>query len=218
VTPRPADSPLTWEHREVAQARIRQAARQVIIRRGLATTVEDVAREAGVSVRTVFRYYPTRDTLIAGAVREIRRLLVRPVEGLPDPAVDLDAWLLALATEVHRRLTYDLGRAFWDLRVTEPDSAETFAESRAWHRAQMQALGDVAGVAWQAAGGPGEPPDSLVCIFMLMFSAFTTQALASDFGYGPDDTASLVASTLKVLLVHAVDERTRSQPAPSSPR
>jgi len=41
----------------------------------------------------------------------------------------------------------------------------------------------------------------------LYFSAFTTRALASDFGHTPQQMAALSCVTLKVLLMHAVDEQ-----------
>jgi len=210
------DASLSWEHRELAQARIRDAACEVITQRGLATTVEDVARQAGVSVRTVFRYYPTRDALLADAINEIRGRLGQPVAGLPDPAVDLDGWLLTIATEVHRRLTHDLGRAFWDLRVAEPDSPAARAESEAWHESRERGLRAVAEVAWAAAGGTGGPPRLVIEMFLLLFSPFTTQAMASDFGKTPEDTAALAAKALKVLLVHAVEEHAPTVPVRSA--
>ena len=52
------------------RGRILRAARQVLAQRGLATTVDHVAEAAGLSRRTVFRAFATRDRLIAEAVRD----------------------------------------------------------------------------------------------------------------------------------------------------
>ena len=44
-------------------------------------------------------------------------------------------------------------------------------------------------LAWMAAGGEGQPPPSVVTTFALALSAFTFQALAADFDYGPEEVA-----------------------------
>jgi len=117
------------DKRDVTRARIRDAARHVIARRGFATTVDEVAKEAGISNRTVFRYYPTRDVLIADATKEMFEVLVEPIEGLPDPAEDLDGWLSNLSLQIHTRLADVLGQAFWDIRVPDPASPQASAQS-----------------------------------------------------------------------------------------
>ena len=81
-----------WEQRRVQVAfRIELAGLRLIDQRGLdAVTVEQIATEAGISVRTFFRYFRNaRDILTAVPVRESRRmcraLLVRPAgESLVD--------------------------------------------------------------------------------------------------------------------------------------
>jgi hypothetical protein len=60
-------------------------------------------------------------------------------------------------------------------------------------------------LAWQCAGGTGEPPQDLILAFALNFSAFTTQALMIDFDRTPTQIGALTARLLKMLLRRAVD-------------
>jgi len=60
-------------------------------------------------------------------------------------------------------------------------------------------------IAWQTAGGTGEPPEDLVLAFALNFSAFTTQALMVDFDQTPAQIGALTANAVKVLLQRAVE-------------
>ena len=80
-----AETPGAWEQRRVQVAlRIELAGLQLIADRGVDdVTVEQIAREADISVRTYFRYFRNvRDVLTAVPVRESRRmcraLLTRP--------------------------------------------------------------------------------------------------------------------------------------------
>ena len=69
------------------------------------TTLEDVAKAAGVSPRTLYRYFATRDELLAHRVIGYGKKLVETVEGCPvklspldtvrHAAVDATAWNIA---------------------------------------------------------------------------------------------------------------------------
>ncbi len=134
-----AENQGAWEQRRVQVAlRIELAGLQLIGERGLDdVTVEQIAKEAGISVRTFFRYFRnTRDILTAVPVRESQRmcraLLVRPAgESLLD---GFHAWFhamhesrdLSTATGVLEREAYER----WSVIVR--DAPDVFAsESRA---------------------------------------------------------------------------------------
>jgi len=68
-----ARATLVAEQRDLARERILRAARGALAERGLATTVDEVAEAAGVSRRTVFRHFDTRENLFAQALRESLR-------------------------------------------------------------------------------------------------------------------------------------------------
>lgn len=85
--------------------RVLAAARCVLAERGLdAMTTDDVARAAGVGVGTVYRRFPTKEALVAAALRELTTELlgeVRAVAGATDPWEAVRASLEALAAGLH---------------------------------------------------------------------------------------------------------------------
>ena len=102
--------------REPTRARIRAAARCVIARKGFDATVEEIADEAKLSQRTVFRQYESRDALIVDAVRDMFEACgERPIVGLPRADQDLDGWIEGLAITIHTRNAEIIGQAFWDI-------------------------------------------------------------------------------------------------------
>src|SRR5215472_6253987 len=101
-------APLAQEHRRLARDRIERAALTVLGREGMASTVEDVAAEASVSVRTVFRHYGTRDHMVAIALRSQLQHYGDTLPR-PDKGAQLDDWLPKLLIEVHRR-NAEMGR------------------------------------------------------------------------------------------------------------
>jgi AcrR family transcriptional regulator len=178
---------LADEHRDTARQRILRAAQSVLAGRGLAATVDDVAAAAGVSRRTVFRHFATRDSLYAAAIREgIRRYSDRITP--PPPNDDLRAWLLDL------------------LLALEPDR---FSGELAWVAAERresrrQFAAGVTARMWQARGGPGRPPAWLADAVAVHLSGFTTQSLTGDFGRTPEEVARLSARVLEAALAAAL--------------
>jgi len=64
---REPDDPALRADAERNRARLVAAAREVFADRGLSAPMEEVARRAGVGVATLYRRFPTRTALIAGA-------------------------------------------------------------------------------------------------------------------------------------------------------
>jgi AcrR family transcriptional regulator len=192
-------APLADEQRRLARARIERAALTVLGREGMASTVDDVAAEAGVSVRTVFRHYGTRDHMIAIALRSQLQhygdALPRPDKGAP-----LDDWLPKLLVEVHRR-NAEMGRAYWELAAhsgsLEGELADV-AELRQTARTRLVTA--VATTAWRLSGRRGRPPGWLVDVFAIHLSSFATRSLVADFGRDPDDVAEASARALLAVL------------------
>jgi hypothetical protein len=67
-------------------------------------------------------------------------------------------------------------------------------------------------IAWQAAGGRGQAPDSLASAFTVQLSPFTTQTLMVERDQTPAQVSALSADVLKTLLQRAVDVQNRTQP------
>ena len=79
--------------------RILQAAVGQFTRRGIDASLEDVARAAGVGAGTLYRHFPSREALIAAALREGQEALLvqaQQARGLADADAALAAWLAAL--------------------------------------------------------------------------------------------------------------------------
>lgn len=202
---------LADEQRELAQARILRAAGAALAARGLAATVDDVAEAAGVSRRTVFRHFATRDALF---VTVIRAGVQRYAEQIPAPPDDdLRGWLVELL-EITHRLNARNGRVFWDLVGVQaaglsPDLAMAAAECR---DSRNRFATTVTDLMWRARGGHGLPPQWLVDAVAVQLSGFTTQSLAGDLGRAPDEVAHVSARVIEAALASAL-----AQPAESSP-
>ena len=199
-----ASPTLAGEQREVARQRILRAAGAALAARGLASTVDDVAAAAGVSRRTVFRHFATRDALF---VEVIRAGVRRYAEQLPAPPAggDLRAWLAELLAVTHR-LNARNGRVFWDLvgvaaEDLSPDLAVAAAECR---DSRNRFAATVTEFLWHASGGPAAPPTWLTDAVAVQLSGFTTQSLAGDRGRSPDQVASVSAQVIAAALTAAL--------------
>jgi AcrR family transcriptional regulator len=67
-----------------------EAARRVFAERGLDVAIEEVARQAGVGVGTLYRRFPTRADLIAGAFESKLSVYAEAVE---EALLEPDAWI-----------------------------------------------------------------------------------------------------------------------------
>jgi AcrR family transcriptional regulator len=203
---------LADEQRELAQARILRAAGAALAARGLAATVDDVAEAAGISRRTVFRHFATRDALFVAVIRAGVRRYAEQIPAPPD-GDDLRGWLVELL-EVTHRLNARNGRVFWDLVGVQaadlsPDLAMAAAECR---DSRNRFATTVTELMWRARGGCGLPPRWLVDAVAVQLSGFTTQSLSGDLGRAPDEVAHVSARVIEAALASAL-----AQPAESSP-
>jgi len=195
---------LADEQRRLTQRRILEGARTVIAKEGFDATVEEIAEAAGVSPRTVFRQFLTRDKLLEAAIVDMYETLSAPIEG-PDPAVDLDGWLLAFLRAAHVRNREILGNAFWELHWPKKNSPEVVENVRGLRQRYRKIWMDwLAAEAWKAAGGTGERPELLVRAFSFYTSGFTTRSLDVDCGFDADASATFCARMLKFLIVDLV--------------
>jgi AcrR family transcriptional regulator len=201
---------LADEQRELVRLRILRAAGSVLAARGLAATVDDVAEAAGVSRRTIFRHFLTRDALFVAVIRAgIRRY----AEQIPPPrADDLAGWLRELLAVTHK-LNAGNGRVFWDLVGVQaadmsPDLATVAAECR---DSRNRFAVSVAEGLWRARSGPGQPPQWLMDAVAVQLSGFTTQSLAGDLGRSPDAVAGVAARVIEAALAASLAEP--AQPA-----
>jgi AcrR family transcriptional regulator len=189
----------------MARDRIERAAWSVLADRGLAATVEEVAREAKVSIRTVFRHYGTRDHMIAAA---LRAQMYHYGESLPvpEPGATLDVWLPELLVEVHR-LNAEMGRAYWELASSGDTLTGELAEVAAERLiGRKRLVSAVTRGSWDLAGGVGRYPGWLLDAFAVHLSAFATRSLVADFGRTADEVSAMSAQVL-LMAVRAAAEQ-----------
>ena len=77
--------------------RILEVAKEAFTRDGAATSLDDIAKQAGVGAGTLYRHFPTRDALIEAVYRsEVERLAAaaRGFIAAMSPVEALRAWLL----------------------------------------------------------------------------------------------------------------------------
>jgi len=199
---------------------------EVVARRGFDATVEEIAQLSGVSPRTIFRHYVSHDRLIAETVKDMFEACGRfPIEGLPRLVDDVDSWIEALprlsddpgnwleslAVTIHTRSARIFGRAFWDIHAPNASASPAMAEvARIRREFRLQGVGFLTTVAWEAAGGTGEPPEELVMAFALNLSTFTTQALMIDFDQTPAEIGVRTADILQAFVRRAVEAQRSS--------
>ena len=195
---------LADEQRELARSRIQRAAGAALAERGLAATVDDVAEAAGVSRRTVFRHFATRDALFVAVIRAGVR---RYAEQIPAPPEgdDLRGWLAEMLGVTHR-LNARNGRVFWDLvGVRAADlSADLAMVAEECRDSRNRFAVSVTGLMWRARAGHGPPPQWLVDAVAVQLSGFTTQSLGGDLGRTPDEVADVSAQVIEAALASAL--------------
>lgn len=81
------------------RATLLETAQRHFLRHGVGTSLEAVAKEAGVGPGTLYRHFPTREALLAAVLQtRSKEFAVRQVavEQLGDPAEALEQWLRAM--------------------------------------------------------------------------------------------------------------------------
>ncbi|GAA1661750.1 TetR/AcrR family transcriptional regulator [Fodinicola feengrottensis] len=197
---------LADEQRDLARSRILRAAGTALATRGLAATIDDVAEEAGVNRRTVFRHFSTRDNLFAAAIQAGIARYGQRIPPAPESS-DLRSWLLDLLVVTHR-LNAENGHVFWELSALQPDnlSDELAAAATDCRASRNRFATAVTARLWNARHGHENPPEWLVDAIAVQLSGFTTQALSGDLGRTPDEVAHICAHTVEATLTAALNE------------
>jgi AcrR family transcriptional regulator len=103
--------------------RLLAVARESIRARGADTSLDDIARAAGVGSATLYRHFPTRDALLEAVARDWIEEMLRDGRELlddPDPGDALDRWLRAI---IEHNRTYEGLSAAMVTSFREPESA-----------------------------------------------------------------------------------------------
>ncbi|HEV2754321.1 MAG TPA: TetR family transcriptional regulator [Actinomycetota bacterium] len=110
---------LREDKKQRTRGALRAAALRLFAREGFdATTVDQIAAEAGVSRTTFFRYFPTKEAVVFGRSKEIGEVFRRWIAERPPEENPLEAFegaLMALARET--RGNVDLARESLEMRA-----------------------------------------------------------------------------------------------------
>jgi AcrR family transcriptional regulator len=144
--------------KQATQAALRRAAVELIAERGYeATSTDEIARAAGVSARTFFNYFPTKDAVVFLPEGILPALVSRSLRERPageDPAASMAAAAIAsldMVAELVGQEDAHLMRATLRLVDTEPEVRRIMFERR---RAAEEA-------AWQTLVERGVAPEDL---------------------------------------------------------
>ncbi|HEV2347370.1 MAG TPA: helix-turn-helix domain-containing protein [Actinocrinis sp.] len=112
---------------ELNRLRIMAAAREVFAERGLEATLDDVARQAGLGVGTVYRRFPNKEALVDALFEEgFGRVVAAAERSLENP----DAWagMVNLVTELAEIQAAD--RGLRDIMLSEAYGRDRVAQLR----------------------------------------------------------------------------------------
>lgn len=191
---------LADEKRQATVTRILRSARLFVAEHGLDVTVEEIAEAAGVSRRTLFRHFPTRDRLLAAA---ISAGLERYGELLPAyGGGDWRVWLDQLCRAVHR-MNDSCGPGFWELstRYDLPPELSAIEEQR--RGARREVMTALAMTLWSAASGHGRCPQTVKTAVCIHLSPHFTAAVKDDSGQGWQQAAGLARSAIEAAVLRA---------------
>jgi AcrR family transcriptional regulator len=96
-SPRPKQTRRPRADGERNRLRLIEAAKVAFAKDGAAVSLEQIARDADVSIATLYRHFPTRDELISAVYQQEVTLLIEAANQLMtkrEPAVALREWLM----------------------------------------------------------------------------------------------------------------------------
>lgn len=194
-------NPVNEAKRQAGIDHMLKAARRFVMANGLDATMDQLAEVTGVSRRTLFRHFVSREKLLAAAfatgMDDYRHLLPR-YDG------DLDGWLRDTCQAAHR-MNAVIGPGFFEL-ASRSDLPTDLADVEGRRRREFRdAMGDIARTAWTAAGHRGRPPKSLTGTVTAHLSPHFTAALVIDTG----ETWETAADLAYAAIIAALEGRAR---------
>jgi AcrR family transcriptional regulator len=198
-------SELQERKRQAVAGLLQQAALRGLSEHGVDVTVDEIAQFAGVSRRTVFRHFATRDDLLAAAVRawypDFNRSLPRFTSD-----VDWRASIADLSRIIHATNAAH-GHVLWELMTRQDLSAQLAAVAEEIARYRRERNHAIADTLWRALGHGASAPEEFRGTVMAHLSPFFTVAVDRDAGGDPGLAAALAtAAILAASDQHSVPE------------
>jgi AcrR family transcriptional regulator len=198
--------------KSLTRYRVLRAARPLLATRGLAVSMDDIAEAAGVSRRSLFRHFESRDALVAAALESTIDNFDNELTDALAADGDMHDWLSAIARRSFMvQLTAGLG--YWQLASATDDElpSELAAVNRRRRETRQQLTTVMAQTAWRRAGGRTRCPTIVADAVALTISTFTTQSLLADYDIGVDRAVELVATVLNA----AINRELAPEPQPA---
>jgi AcrR family transcriptional regulator len=198
---------LREEHKQATARALREAALKLFAARGYdTTTTEEVADKAGVSARTFFRYFPTKESVLFLHERDWLHSLLDSFAEQPDSLSDVDAIcaaLTGLAPELARRRPY--------LLLYERVVASSPTLRGRVHDRTQEEIADLAqAIAARRGRAKADEECGLLAAIGLLthrraLAAWLNGPAAADLGHGISQEFKLLAQLLKT------DQRARNR-------
>lgn len=185
--------------------RILAAAVRVIVRSGFhGMTVQNVAQEAGMSAGNLYRYFPSKDAIVAGLAERDRAMVAREFADLAD-SNDFMTTFAAMGRRHFVEESRDravLCLAIWSEATRNPDVA---AASAAFDQDILNQLRTMFGRARdEGVVPPNLDPDAAARLVALLADGlYVRRSVAPNFD--PNQEVALVMRVIGALLKGAVD-------------
>jgi AcrR family transcriptional regulator len=193
--------------RERRRESILQAATELVMTKGLAVTMNDVAQASGVGRSTLFRYFSSKADLLRAVLERGYEPLDRGgYQQLIESSDDLLHGLRGVFTLAHSHP----GRiALWELVRDSSPPLEYQPAITARHRARRHYVPIVTNAIWREAGGTSTAPYWLVQLFGLLESLFAYYAWNLDAGLEEPEIADVAARAMNAAVRGALCEQSR---------
>lgn len=158
---------LRAKHKDQTRRALRDSALKLFASQGYDdTTIEEIAERAGVSSRTFFRYFPTKEDVLYHGERDWIQALVDAYPNQPARLSDLDA-MRATLEELAERLTKSRRSLLLNQRA-----AESSATLRGLDRDHQEESTDVVARAIAARRGNADPDGACTLLAAVVLLTF----------------------------------------------
>jgi AcrR family transcriptional regulator len=195
-------NPVAEAKRQAGIDHVLQSARRFVMANGLDATMDELAEATGVSRRTLFRQFSSREKLVAAA---FEAGMVNYRDQLPGLSGDLNDWLRETCEAAHR-MNAVIGPGFFELASRSNLPTDLAEVERRRRREFRDAMHDIARTAWTAAGHRGRAPKSLAGTITAHLSPHFTAALVIDADESWQ-TAAELAYTAILAALEPIDGR-----------
>jgi AcrR family transcriptional regulator len=195
-TPSPNTPSRRDQHKSRTRQALRQAALELFAAQGFdATTTEEIAERAGVSVRTFFRYFPTKELVLFHGRYDFMQTFATGLQAQPESVSDVEAMRAAFLAS---------SPGFADRRKALRLYERAVASSHTLRgREQILQFDDIHTIAEAIGRRRGDAQPDEACALLAAIGLLTYRRALGRWLAGPDsgDFADLIADEFDLLEV-----------------